>query len=151
MPTQVGQLTSERTQLVHNMACHKEQLEQVNVWAERVKQTVIEEHQAYLRTMTAAHLGVSHLLMLCAMHQVPHKLHCHTIFLILRWHAKRLSDCDTQEHMLVARLGPHPPPLLCCVTPLFSSVSSPLILIPLLMPLSSTCPVGSLVFPRSTA
>ena len=65
--TRVGQLTSERTQLVRNMISHKEQLEKVKIWAERVKQTVIEEHQAYLRTMTAAYLGVSHLHMLHAM------------------------------------------------------------------------------------
>lgn len=59
MFAQVGQLTVERTQLIHNMAHHKEQLELVQAWARRLKQNVCEEHQAYLRTMTAAHLGVS--------------------------------------------------------------------------------------------
>ena len=95
--TQVGKLTSERTQLVQNMTCHKEQLEQVNIWAERVKQTVIEEHQAYLRTMTAAHLGVSHLHMLRAMRQVPQRLGWHTVLVILHWQARPLIDCDTQR------------------------------------------------------
>ena len=56
---QIGCLTSERITLMHDMATHSQQLQKVEALAQRLKQNIVEEHQCYLQTITAAYLGVS--------------------------------------------------------------------------------------------
>lgn len=73
---QVGCLTSERITLMHDMAMHSQQLQKVEVWAERLKQNILEEHQCYLQTITAAYLGVSHVPALNFPHHAWVELSC---------------------------------------------------------------------------
>lgn len=50
---------AERTDLMQKMAVHSGQLANVAAWADRLQQNITEEHQRYLKFVTAVYLGVN--------------------------------------------------------------------------------------------
>ena len=55
---QIGRLQRERNALLDRMATHNDQLANVKIWAERLQQTVCEEHEILAQNLVASYLGV---------------------------------------------------------------------------------------------
>ena len=55
---QVNRLLMERNSLLDRMATHSDQLANVRVWAERLQQNIVEEHEMYIQFVAATYLGV---------------------------------------------------------------------------------------------
>lgn len=56
--SQVNRLLMERNSLLDRMATHSDQLANVRVWAERLQQNIVEEHEMYIQSVAATYLGV---------------------------------------------------------------------------------------------
>ena len=55
---QLGRLLKERNTLLDLMARHSDQLSNVRMWAERLQQSIAEEHEMYIQNIAATYLGV---------------------------------------------------------------------------------------------